>query len=142
MPSRRGKSWSSYGMYFFLTCALFPRVRGWLTGLALEQGVEVRSPLFDQRIVRFAASRPRWERRSGRDTWLSFLLVALLGGAVVFFLNLVSLGVFFYVIVAVVGIMAVGFLHYVLWGYSLSEELAEQMQQERLKQQREIDESL
>ncbi len=68
MPSRRGKSYSSYGMYFFLTCALFPRVRGWLTGLALEEGVEVRSPLFDQRIVRFAAARPRWERRSGRDT--------------------------------------------------------------------------
>ena len=81
-------------------------------------------------------------RRSGRDAWLSFLLVALLGGAVVFFLNLVSLGIFFYVIVAVVGIMAVGFLHYVLWGYSLSEELAEQMQQERLKQQCEMDDSL
>src|SRR6266496_3853617 len=81
-------------------------------------------------------------QRSGRDTWLSFLLVALLGAVFVFFLNLVSLGVFFYVIVAVVGIMAVGFLHYVLWGYSLSEELAEQMQQERLKQQREMDESL
>src|SRR5713101_4644866 len=67
MPPRRGKNCSGYGTSFFLTGALFSRVRGWLSGLALEEGVEVRSPLFDQRIIRFAVPRPRSERRSARD---------------------------------------------------------------------------
>ena len=81
-------------------------------------------------------------QRSRRETMLSFMLVALLGGMVFFFLNFVSLGIFFYVLAAVAGIMAVGFLHYVLWGYNLSEDVAEEMQRERLKQQQETDERL
>jgi asparagine synthetase B (glutamine-hydrolysing) len=51
-----------------LTAATMARVRGWLTGLALEEGIEVRSPLYDGRIVELAAQRPDRERRSGRDT--------------------------------------------------------------------------
>lgn len=78
--------------------------------------------------------------RSGRETALGFMLVALLAGIFLFFLNLVSFGIFFYVIAAVVGIMAVGFLHYVVWGYDLSEEVAEEAHQERLKQQPENEE--
>lgn len=35
---------------------------------AQEQGVEVRSPLFDRRVVEFALARPRWERASRRET--------------------------------------------------------------------------
>jgi asparagine synthase (glutamine-hydrolysing) len=35
---------------------------------ALEEGVEVRSPLFDDRIIRFAARRPRAERTDGTET--------------------------------------------------------------------------
>jgi hypothetical protein len=77
--------------------------------------------------------------RSGRDTMLAFALVALLGGIFFVFLNLVTFGIFFYVLAAVVGIMTIGFLHYVLWGYDLSEEVAEDMQRERLKQQQELD---
>ena len=73
---------------------------------------------------------------------LAFLLVALLGGMFFVFLNLVTFGIFFYVLAAVVGIMAIGFLHYVLWGYDLSEEVAEEMQRERLKQQQELGERL
>jgi len=73
---------------------------------------------------------------------LSFMLVALLGGMSFAFLNFVSFNIFFYVLAAVVGIMAVGFLHYVLWGYDLSEDVAEDMQRERLKQQQEMDERL
>ncbi|MCI0683128.1 MAG: hypothetical protein L0Y71_13585 [Gemmataceae bacterium] len=80
--------------------------------------------------------------RSGRETMLAFALVALLGGMFFVFLNLVTFGIFFYVLAAVVGIMAIGFLHYVLWGYDLSEEVAEEMQRERLKQQQEMDERL
>src|SRR2546430_16376652 len=67
-PPRQGKSCASYGFHFYLSAALFSRVRGWLTALGLDEGVEVRSPLFDQRIVKAAAPRPHWERRTGRDT--------------------------------------------------------------------------
>jgi len=73
---------------------------------------------------------------------LGFLLVALLGGIFFVFLNLVTFGIFFYVLAAVVGIMTIGFLHYVLWGYDLSEEVAEDMQRERLQQQQELDDRL
>jgi len=85
-------------------------------------------------------ARDESPRRSGRETWLTFMLVAVFAGSFVFFLNLVSLGMFFYVIVAVLAIVGVGFLHYVLWGYSLSQECAEQMHQEQLKQQQEREE--
>ena len=79
-------------------------------------------------------------RRSGRETFLAFMLVAILGAMVFAFLNLVSFGIFFYVLAAVVGITAVGFLHYVIWGYDLSEEVAEDRQRELLKDQQEMDE--
>jgi asparagine synthase (glutamine-hydrolysing) len=69
-PPRRGKSCSAYEMYFGLTCAFFPRVSGRLGALGLEEGVEVRSPLLDERLIRFAATRPHSERRSGRETKL------------------------------------------------------------------------
>ena len=69
-PSRRGKSSAGYEMYFALTSAFFPRVSGRLGALGLEEGVETRSPLLDERLIRFAALRPRTERRSGRETKL------------------------------------------------------------------------
>lgn len=80
--------------------------------------------------------------RSGRETFLAFMLVALFAGILFFFLYFVSLGIFLYVFIAVVGITAIGFLHYVLWGYDLSEEVNEEMQRERLKQQQEMDQRL
>ncbi len=44
------------------------RVISHLAGFALEEGVELRSPLADRRIVEFALSRPREERAFGRET--------------------------------------------------------------------------
>lgn len=79
--------------------------------------------------------------RSGRETFLTVGLALILGGAFFIFLNLVSFGIFFYVLAAVVGIAAVGFLHYVIWGYDLSEEVAEERKREWLKQQQEMDET-
>lgn len=81
-------------------------------------------------------------QRTGRETMLGFMLVALFGGIIFFFLYFVSLGVFLYVFIAVVGITAIGFLHYVLWGYDLSEDVQEEMHRERLIQQQEMDERL
>jgi high-affinity Fe2+/Pb2+ permease len=82
---------------------------------------------------------PTKQPRSGRETALAFALVILLGGAFFVFLNLVSLGIFFYVGVAVVGIAAIGFLHYVVWGYDLSEEVGEERRRDWLERQEEID---
>ncbi len=67
-PRRRGSSYSAYETYFGLTCAFFPRVNGRLAAIGLEEGVEVRSPLLDERLIRFAAPRHHSERRSGRET--------------------------------------------------------------------------
>lgn len=87
-------------------------------------------------------ARNESRQRSSRETRLTFLLVAVFAGSFVFFLNFVSLGIFFYVMVAVFAIVGVGFLHYVLWGYSLSQQCAEEMHHEQLKQQQEMDEHL
>ena len=38
--------------------------------LALLEKTEQRFPLSDERLIRFAATRPRWERREGRDSKL------------------------------------------------------------------------
>lgn len=69
----------------------------------------------------------------GRETLLTFSLVAILGGAFLFFLNLVSLGIFAYVVAAVVGIAAIGFLHYAIWGYALSQQVAGEREEQRIK---------
>ena len=77
--------------------------------------------------------------KKGNETLLTFALIAILGAAFVFFLNLVSLGIFAYVIAAIVGIAAVGFLHYTIWGYALSREVAAERERMRLNQPAEGD---
>jgi asparagine synthase (glutamine-hydrolysing) len=52
----------------YLSFPFFGRVLGSLRDFALEEGVELRSPLLDDRIVRFAAQRPWSERSDGRET--------------------------------------------------------------------------
>lgn len=69
----------------------------------------------------------------GRDTLLTLSLVAVLGGAFLFFLNLVSLGIFAHVIAVVIAIAAVGFLHYAIWGYALSQQVAGEREEQRIK---------
>jgi hypothetical protein len=72
--------------------------------------------------------------QKGRETLLTFTLVVILGGAFLFFLNIVSLGIFFYVIAVIVGIAAVGFLHYAVWGYALSKQVAGEREEQRIKE--------
>jgi hypothetical protein len=43
-------------------------VFGHVSAFALDEGVEIRSPLYDKRVIEFALTRPRWERSSGRET--------------------------------------------------------------------------
>ena len=53
---------------FFLESPALPRSFSVLAELALYEGVEMRSPLSDARVVRFAASRPWRERASMGET--------------------------------------------------------------------------
>jgi asparagine synthase (glutamine-hydrolysing) len=68
MPGRRGYRGWRREAHFFLSAPSFPRAFQCLSGLALEEGVELRSPLYDRRIVEFACSRPRAERNAGKET--------------------------------------------------------------------------
>jgi Flp pilus assembly protein TadB len=72
-------------------------------------------------------------RKRGNETLLAFVLLAILAGAFFFFLNFATLGVFSYMIVAIVGVAALGFFHYVVWGYALSKQVAGEREQQRLK---------
>ncbi|MGI9183246.1 MAG: asparagine synthetase B family protein [Longimicrobiaceae bacterium] len=67
-PPRGGGSRADYETLWYITHPYFPRVFAAVAGFALEAGVELRSPLYDQRIVEFALSRPREERSSGNET--------------------------------------------------------------------------
>jgi asparagine synthase (glutamine-hydrolysing) len=55
---------------WYVTRPLFPRMSAALASFALEYGVEHRSPLYDQRLVELAATRPAAERRSFGETKL------------------------------------------------------------------------
>jgi len=52
----------------YLRYPFFGRILGSLRGFALDEGVELRSPLLDDRVVRFAIRRPWSERSDGRET--------------------------------------------------------------------------
>lgn len=55
-------------MAWYLSNQYFPRVFGCVSTFAREEGVEIRSPLYDRRVIEFALTRPRSERSSGRET--------------------------------------------------------------------------
>lgn len=63
-----GESDSAFYVRWMLRHPLFARVLVSLGHLAKRQGVEHRSPLYDPRVVRVAASRPRHDRGAGHET--------------------------------------------------------------------------
>jgi asparagine synthase (glutamine-hydrolysing) len=65
--AQAGPSAAERETQFYLTHQFFARVNSRMAGFAHDHGVEVRSPLFDQRVVRFALSRPREERNNAGD---------------------------------------------------------------------------
>jgi asparagine synthase (glutamine-hydrolysing) len=67
-PVREGGSRAAYEMVWYLTYPYFPFIFGHVAGLAREEGVEIRSPLYDRRIIEFAVTRPIRERSSGPET--------------------------------------------------------------------------
>jgi asparagine synthase (glutamine-hydrolysing) len=52
----------------FLRFPFYPRVFAQLYGFALDEGVEMRSPLLDERVVRFAMQRPWSDRANGGES--------------------------------------------------------------------------
>ena len=67
---RRGESIAANESRWYFIDPFFPQVFGMMAAFALEEGVELRSPLYDRRLLAFAATRPREERCSGGDTKL------------------------------------------------------------------------
>lgn len=67
-PSRAGRSLAATESAWQLTRPVLGRMASSLAAFTLDEGAEHRSPLYDGRIVRFAARRPVSERRSGRET--------------------------------------------------------------------------
>jgi len=67
-PKRSSPSRAAYETEWYLSHPYFPRAFGCVHEFGLQHGVEVRSPLYDARIVRFAAARPRSDRSQGGET--------------------------------------------------------------------------
>ncbi|MFN8670175.1 MAG: asparagine synthase-related protein [Gemmatimonadaceae bacterium] len=65
-PSREAsRSAADFERQWLLGHPFYPRVFAEAYRLYLKEGIELRAPLADRRLLRFAASRPRWERRMG-----------------------------------------------------------------------------
>lgn len=68
LPEAGGADLADREMLFYLTAPFFSRVAGRVFAFGLQEGVEIRSPLLDGRLVEFAARRPVSERNDGRET--------------------------------------------------------------------------
>jgi asparagine synthase (glutamine-hydrolysing) len=66
-PPVNGRDIAAYEYYWHLVCPDFPNFTTLMNGAVLEEGVEVRSPLYDRRIIDFMARQPVCERRSGGE---------------------------------------------------------------------------
>lgn len=64
---RPGESLSAASRVWFLDASFPERINALVFSICQHEGVELRTPLLDARIVRFAATRPRWESNSGRQ---------------------------------------------------------------------------
>jgi asparagine synthase (glutamine-hydrolysing) len=67
-PAREGKGHAAHEMHWFLLHPFAARIASAVFALSLDEGVEMRLPFYDQRVVEFAAWRPWWERHSRGDT--------------------------------------------------------------------------
>lgn len=62
-----GESLSAAEKSWFLQSPFMERIGATLARIGDDAGVELRSPLNDVRLIRFAATRPRWESNSGYE---------------------------------------------------------------------------
>lgn len=67
-PPRRSRSLVLAESHAYIEFAFFPRIFALLSGFAQDEGLELRSPLLDQRVLRFALPRPWSDRIDGPQT--------------------------------------------------------------------------
>lgn len=77
---------------------------------------------------------------NGRESLLTVFLALILGAAFLFFLYLLTFGFAAYIAAAVLAMVFMGYLHYAVWGYSLSEETAGEREEELVRQRMEAEE--
>ena len=75
-----------------------------------------------------------------RENAVILTLVLVLGGVIIFFLDLISFGIFTYAIAVGGAVVLLGFVHYVVWGRAMSEEVAAERDAMLLKEEREAEE--
>jgi hypothetical protein len=75
-----------------------------------------------------------------RETLLTIMLTVLVGGGFLTFMIFVTFGFFFYVFLAVAVITGVGYFHYLLWGQSMDEEVAQEQAHDTALEQQRLDE--
>jgi hypothetical protein len=61
-----------------------------------------------------------------KNPFLGVLLAVLLGGGIFTYLVVITGGFFLYVLLAGLGLWFFGYLHYLLWGRSLSQRVADE----------------
>ena len=72
---------------------------------------------------------------SGRDTYLAIVICVFVGIPVFVFLNILTGGLFLWLLLAAAGIGVFGAFHYLLWGRSFSRETAGEREEEELRAQ-------
>jgi asparagine synthase (glutamine-hydrolysing) len=65
---RRGESAGAQETQWHLLTPWVPAILAYTSSVGIEHGVEIRSPLYDRRVIEFAATRPREERSSNGET--------------------------------------------------------------------------
>jgi polyferredoxin len=70
-----------------------------------------------------------------RETLLTVILSGLAAGFFLFFLILVSDGLILYMVLAVAAVVALGFFHYVVWGYAMTQEVADEQARDAANRQ-------
>jgi hypothetical protein len=83
-----------------------------------------------------APDHPHAQRR---ETMLTVILSGLAAGFFLFFLILVSDGLILYMVLAVAAVVALGFFHYVVWGYAMTQEVADEQAHEAASRQAAVD---
>jgi hypothetical protein len=71
--------------------------------------------------------------QSQRQVWLAVLLAVVVTGSFLAFLVTITGGLFIVVLAAAAGIALFGYMHYLLWGRSLSEQVAGERAEEEAR---------
>lgn len=64
----------------------------------------------------------------GRENVIILTLTLFIGGILMFFLDLISLGIFTYAVLVGGAIFLLGSFHYLAWGRAMTEQVAEERQ--------------